>query len=179
MKTVAITGPTQGIGLAIAESLRARDYRIQGFSRELGYDIARDAEKIVAEASGADIFINNAHSGFTSVQLLYMIFEKWREQDKIIINISSDSGDGSKDFVHPYAVAKAALDKAVEQLQNVRSRCRVVNLRPGYVDTPRVAHVQAPKMAAVTVAEMVQWVLAQPPEIYLRNMSFRAREVDL
>ena len=57
---------------------------------------------------------------------------------------------------------KTALDKTIEQLQNTRPACRIMNLRPGYVDTHRVSYVQAQKLAPSYVAEVVGWMVQQP-----------------
>ncbi len=133
---LAITGHTKGLGAVIAAN-----YHSVGFSKSLGYDIQDPAvrTRIVAEASDCTVFVNNAYAGFAQVDLLYELFEVWQDQPKLIINISSNSGDGIKHKIHPYAVHKAALDKASEQLAYLDKSCKISTVRPGWLDTTRVA----------------------------------------
>ena len=82
---------------------------------------------------------------------------------KRIINIGSISSDGIKTKPHIYAVEKAALDKANEQLfyQGVNT-CVV---RFGYIDTPRVEKVSAEKMSVDYACSIIFWILKQPHRI--------------
>lgn len=172
-KKIAITGHTSGIGKGLYEFYMAQGAVVLGLSRSNGYDLGSNLQDIILESKDCQIFFNNAYVGFTNVELLYGLFEQWKDQDKLIVNLSSDSGDGTKSFVHPYAVTKAALDKACEQLQNVDSRCKVLNIRPGFVETPRVKDYDYPKLKVQDVVDVVDWCIKQPPHIYVRSLSFR------
>lgn len=164
---LALTGHTSGIGAAIVEQFPDA----LGFSRQTGHDLAdpKTIERIVAAAATSDVFINNAFYQMAQVDLLYALHAIWHDRNKTIIVISSNSGDGIKSYRHPYAVYKSALDKAVEQLQNLNNTCRIINLRPGYVDTPRVAHISANKLSPQYIAMLVAWVIGQPGHI--RNLT--------
>lgn len=176
-KKAIITGHTSGLGAAISSQLQSAGYATTGLSRKTGHDLLKGTGPFIDAARDADVFINNAYCGFINVQLLYQLFEIWRNQDKIIVNISSDSADGIKDFPHPYAIAKGALDKAAEELQHCpESRCRIIQIRCGYIDTPRVDEVSAAKMKPEIVAGAVLWCLQQPPDVYVRSLTLRARE---
>ena len=60
-KKIIITGHTNGIGKSIYNTFKEGSCReILGMSRSNGYDIDKDFDKIVEEATGAEIFINNA-----------------------------------------------------------------------------------------------------------------------
>lgn len=106
-----------------------------------------------------DIFINCKHNGFDQVDLLY----KAARLKKRIINISSNSGDGNKKTAHPYAVQKAALDKANEQLyyQGINT----TSVRFGYFDSPRVGMINANKMSIEYCVSVIDWVLNQPHKV--------------
>lgn len=106
-----------------------------------------------------DVFINCKHDGFEQVELLY----KAAELKKKIINISSNSGDGNKPYPHIYAVQKAAIDKANEQLyyQNVDT----TSIRFGWIDTPRVEMFDEYKMSVEYCVEVIDWVLNQPHRV--------------
>lgn len=106
-----------------------------------------------------DIFINCKHDGFRQVEMLY----KAAELKKRIINISSNSGDGIKNFIHPYAIQKIALDKANEQL--FYNGVNTTSIRFGYFDSERVAHINKPKMDLDYCFSVIDWVIKQPHRI--------------
>lgn len=170
---IGITGHTRGIGKAIADRLGA-DHEIVGLCRGNGFPIVH-TERLANSLDRCDLFINNAHDGIAQVRLLYEMHKRWANLPKMIICIGSNSPDGIKPHPHIYAVEKAALDKACEQLSNLPGRCRVINLRLGYVDTPRVAHIEANKMSADYVAEVVEWLIAQPGNVLVREMTLLPR----
>jgi len=106
-----------------------------------------------------DVFINCKHDRFQQVNLLYQA----AELNKKIINIGSNSPDQDKNKPHIYAVEKAALDKANEQLfyQGVDTTV----IRFGYFDSPRVAHINANKMSIDYCCSVVNWILEQPHRV--------------
>lgn len=131
-----ITGTRRGLGQALAEK----------------YGNCGSLEE-------CDVFINCKHDGFEQVELLY----KAAELKKKIINISSNSGDGNKPYPHIYAVQKAAIDKANEQLyyQNVDT----TSIRFGWIDTPRVEMFDEYKMSVEYCVGVIDWVLNQPHRV--------------
>ena len=133
MNTFYITGTRRGLGKLLKEK----------------YGCVDSLEK-------CDIFINCKHDGFSQVDMLY----KAAKMNKRIINISSNSGDGIKSFIHPYAIYKAALDKANEQL--FYNGINTTSVRFGYFDSERVAHVDKPKMKVEYCVEVIDWILNQP-----------------
>lgn len=159
MGTIAITGHTSGIGKAIYERLLLDGHEVVGFSRSCGFDIEQPDEIIDAMCT-FDAFVNNAHSSYAQVNLLQRLYPLWRDLDKTIICIGSNASE-STGRLHPYGTEKAALDHACDQLAPL-GRCRVSNLRLGYVDTPRVAAVRAPKLDTKIVADAVSWLLNLP-----------------
>jgi hypothetical protein len=134
----AITGHTAGLGKAIAHHVGVAN--TLGFSRSNGYDItnAQDRQRIVEAAQDCDVFINNAHADYNQTQLLYDLWQVWSEQDKIIVNIGSNTTDGIKYHPHEYSAQKASLEKANEQLANLNKPCRVTMFRFGYIGTERI-----------------------------------------
>lgn len=131
----AITGHSKGIGRVLFDNLDAI-----GFSRSNGYDITDrwDRRIIMEEAADCDVFINNAFTEHFQTTLLYEMFEYWKGRDKLIINIGSDTTCGIKKKPQQYTAAKASLDKASEQLSHLNDRCKVVNVKFGYVNTKRI-----------------------------------------
>ena len=135
----AITGHTSGLGKALTQYEDIKDNYI-GFSRSTGYDISdlNCRKQIIEEANNCQIFINNAYNGFAQTDLLYELFDVWKDRDKFIINISSNTTDGVKLFPHLYSAHKHSLEKAGEQLANSFYPCMVTTLKYGYLGTERI-----------------------------------------
>ena len=134
------------------------DFYITGTRRGLGEALSKFYDT-VDTLEECDVFINCKHDGFQQVELLY----EAAELDKSIINIGSNSPDGNKSWRHPYAVQKAALDKANEQLFYLGVNTTIV--RFGRFDTARVAHIDAPKMPVSYCVEVIGWILSQPHRV--------------
>ena len=160
----AITGHTAGIGLALYNKVQPNCI---GFAKSIGYDITvkEDRTKIIENSMDCDVFINNASSGIGQVYLLYELYEQWQHLDKIIVNISSDTTCGIKNYMHIYSAYKIALDKASEQLSHLNNKCKVINIRFGWVGTQRVLDNYKPKSyielddATKYIIEQVNWSL--------------------
>ena len=131
---------------------------ITGTRRGLG-EALKDLYGCTDTLEECDVFINCKHNGFEQVEMLY----KAAEIGKRIINIGSNSPDQDKRQPWPYAVEKAALDKANEQLfyQGVDTTI----IRFGYFDSPRVAHIEADKMSIEYCCSIVNWILQQPHRV--------------
>lgn len=174
MKKIAITGHTRGIGGAVYTAHQSSSV---GFSRSNGYDIRNDLHRkaIVEQAADCDVFINNAYHGWAQVDLLYMMADLWKRTDKLIINISSNSGDGIKKKSHVYAVHKTALDKAAEQLSRLDDSCRICTLRPGYIDTYRVSHVKDNKIPVDQILDVINWIMQCPNNYNINSLTIIPR----
>lgn len=176
---VSITGHTSGIGLDLHQKLSALGHSVLGFSRSNGFDLAEpnSIPRIINAAEGCSVFINNAHRDWAQVDLLYALFKAWEHRPTRIINIGSNSGDGTKNFAHPYAAVKTALDKAAEQLNNVPgSQCRIVTLRPGWVRTPRVQGLtENPMLDAQDITQVILWILSLPAHMHIPSITMEAK----
>lgn len=76
-KKIVITGHTKGIGKAIYDKFTEVSCReIVGMSRSNGYDIEKDFDKIVEEATGAELFINNAYRDQQQLKLFHALKDK-------------------------------------------------------------------------------------------------------
>ena len=113
----------------------------------------------VGNLEDCDIFINCKHDGFDQVRLLY----KAASQGKRIINIGSNSSDGFKTRPHIYAVEKAALDKANEQLYY--SGVNTTNIKFGWFDSPRVEQYNGYKMSIDYCVSVIDWIVNQPHKV--------------
>ena len=134
---IALTGHTGHVGKIIQ-----RKYEVIGFSRSTGHDIRTDRNKILELCENANVFINCAHGGpgFAQTNMFWDIFNLWKDQDKVIINIGTASADYSmwSTIRQQYSSEKAALIAAVEEAQNTEHKCKVSIINP-YIITENVA----------------------------------------
>tara|TARA_Y100001937_G_scaffold106724_1_gene148683 strand:+ start:674 stop:1237 length:564 start_codon:yes stop_codon:yes gene_type:complete len=176
MKKIVITGHTSGIGKSIHDKLSKEKYDVVGLSRSNGFDLKSKEgyAHFVNAIEDADIFINNAYHEWAQVDLLYLIYEKWQHTNKTIINISSVTGDSSKKHIHQYQIHKLALDNACMQLQPL-GKCKVINIKPGWVDTNFNPNKSIPKEIEILqpekIAELVEYVLNQPNQVFVKSIS--------
>ena len=173
-----ITGHTSGIGKGIYDFLDDARWQVEGFSKSTGWDI-NDPERIkwivnYAVENTVDVFINNAYHEWHQTELLFQLFEHWRYQKKTIINISSNAGEMvTRKDPQRYAIAKSALSDACVQLQFMKTECKVIDIKFGYVDTDRIAHIEGvEKLTVDDVVEQVVWILDQPDDIHIKSISF-------
>lgn len=76
-KRIIITGHTSGIGKAIYDKFtEVSCHEIVGMSRSNGYDIDANFDKVVEEAAGAEIFINNAYRDEQQLKLFNALKDK-------------------------------------------------------------------------------------------------------
>ena len=137
MKKIAITGHSRGIGKHLFDKFNPNTV---GFSLSNGFDILLPEHRaqIIELSKDCDVFINNAHASYAQTDMLIELFDVWKDDKKLIINIGSDATNGIKVDVHRYTFEKAALDKASKQLSLSKSKCRVTNLRLGWVGNERI-----------------------------------------
>jgi nucleoside-diphosphate-sugar epimerase len=159
---VAVTGHTAGIGKAISQWMVSQGHTVVGFSRTTGFDISNDAvlDKIVELCYDVDVFVNNAQHDFQQTKLLYMLQEKWQNQQRTIINIGSNRTQSwnHSHFSRPtyprhYHTAKLSMDEACRLLWSLGPWPRIMLVKPCGTQTPGQAdysnpnHVSAEDMA--------------------------------
>lgn len=154
---VAVTGHTSGIGKGLYENFLNKGYFVRGFSRSNGFDISilKDRLAIIEETKHFDIFINNAYNknDDSQLQMLRDIFKSWQNQNKKIINISSRGSSQN----HEYAISKRFQDIFCES--KLLEYPTIINIRPGYVDTPMIKHILNKKMSVDRVVTIVEFSL--------------------
>ena len=116
-KKIIITGHTRGIGKAIYDKFKEISCReIIGMSRSNGYDIEKDFDKIVAEASGCELFINNAYCGEQQLKLVEALKDK---VDMMIVM-------GSVSRLYPELIPT----DYVKNKQALAEACRIISINP-------------------------------------------------
>lgn len=75
MKCV-VTGHSKGVGKYIFDYLVSCGHEVIGVSRESGFDLTTDIDRVVEIAAGCDLFVNNAYVGDCQLQLLNQLHDK-------------------------------------------------------------------------------------------------------
>jgi len=167
---IAITGHTRGIGNAIYKYFET-EHQVIGFSRYNNYNISQDADRkrILEESNDCDIFVNNAFNDYDNSQTLMLkeIFNLWHSQkDKLIINISSR---WTKDK-NNYCLNKKDQDLFYEQ--NIFSYPKIINLKPGLINTERVLTQQGKKQETKTLIEILDFILKTKNTYAITSITF-------
>jgi hypothetical protein len=116
-KKIVITGHTSGIGKAIFDKFtEVSCHDIIGMSRSNGYDIDKDFDKVVEEATGAEIFINNAYRDSQQLKLFHAL----KDQVGSIVVMGSVSRHYPELIPTDYVHDKQALAEA----------CRLESINP-------------------------------------------------
>ena len=159
---IAITGHTSGIGKSLFDYFSQENDCI-GFSRSTGYNISQQSsrESIIADSADCDIFVNNAYSNYDDSQLFLLqgIYNSWKQQDKIIINISSRITDfpvNEKEAPLAYYETKRKQDIFC---LGKRSFPQILNLKFGITDTPRVKSVDKQKLESADIVDIVKFAI--------------------
>jgi nucleoside-diphosphate-sugar epimerase len=134
---IAITGHSAGIGQALATIYVKKGYEVVGLSRRNGYNI-RSIPKVAGMIEPCDVFINNAQVGFAQTELLWEMWRRWKGQDKVIVNVSTQMvlmQHASKTEWDEYLVQKKTLELAQETMTYRSELPMLILERPGAIAT--------------------------------------------
>ncbi len=167
---ITITGHTSGIGKALYEHLQ-KNHEVVGFSRSNGYDISLhdSRERIITQSQDCDIFINNAYNNFDRSQylLLEMMFNSWRgRSDRRIINISSRWTHADNIY------SKTKLEQDQFCLRHVGALPKIINVKPGLTDTPRVKSIPGNRMSCNQLVDAIQHILDTESVFNITSITF-------
>lgn len=132
----AITGHTSGFGHELHKLTDSI-----GFSRHNGFDINKkeDRVRIVEASCDCDVFVNNAYDKYGQIDLLYDVYNAWKDKPKLIVTVGSLASNAAEWRLRPclYSTVKKALDTATHQLVNSHDRkgCKLMIFKPGYMGT--------------------------------------------
>lgn len=116
-KKIIITGHTSGVGKAIYDKFKEISCReIVGMSRSNGYDIDKDFDKIVEEATGCELFINNTYRDSQQLKLFDALKNK---VDMMVVM-------GSVSRFYPELIPT----KYVHDKQQLAEACRLESIKP-------------------------------------------------
>lgn len=168
MKKIVITGHTTGIGKAIFEYFsKDPGNTVFGFSRSTGDNIKDSAvrNKIIEFSTDADIFVNNAYSWHDDSQLMLLqnMFLKWKDKDKLIINISSIAP--AAEVQTTYTLLKKGLDDFC--FSKTFQLPHILNLKPNWtmVENLRQEIGNKPHMSTAQVIDVLDFCINSPVKI--------------
>jgi hypothetical protein len=119
-KKIIITGHTQGLGRAIFDKFAEESCReIVGMSRSNGYDIDKDFDRIIEEATGCELFINNAYRNQQQTKLVNALKDK---VDMMIVM-------GSVSRFYPELIPT----DYVKDKQELAETCRLISIDPNSI----------------------------------------------
>jgi nucleoside-diphosphate-sugar epimerase len=138
---IAITGHTQGIGLALATVFQQYGHEVVGFSRSNGFDISEPQARQAMLAYDVDVFINNAYHPTGQTALLKELIDRWGNTNTLIINMSSkcimfptdDPDPLIQEYQEIYKAAKLEQEAIINDLLPHRNP-KLLNVVPGVVD---------------------------------------------
>jgi hypothetical protein len=139
----AITGHSKNIGKFIFDKYHADAI---GFSRQNGYDInnKNDRDRIIEKSYNCDVFINNAPAGFGQSELCLELWHRWKDTDKLIINVGSRIAESNvvlpdqHSHLLEYSMHKRTLKTLTEDLNKINTRVKVKYAWFAYVGTPEI-----------------------------------------
>ena len=134
---IAITGHSAGIGQALAKIYTEQGHEVIGLSRRIGYNI-RNIPKVASIIEPCEVFINNAQVGFAQTELFWEVWNRWKGQNKTIINISTQMTDNSvapEEEWDQYIIQKKALELAHWQCQERSLLPKLILIKPGAIAT--------------------------------------------
>tara|TARA_B110000046_G_scaffold33962_1_gene36565 strand:- start:88 stop:666 length:579 start_codon:yes stop_codon:yes gene_type:complete len=165
---IAIVGHTRGIGKAIADLYRKKNYTVVGLSSSNGYDLHCSQVEIMEQLDDCQLIVLNAYVGKGQMNLLKRIYGRFVFEDKKVVVITSTSGTPigeDEDLQNPeyidYCENKKNLIGYIEELQQelLNKPLSVYDICPDVVDTDMTKGLweDLPKLRADEVAEAVRY----------------------
>tara|TARA_E500000331_G_scaffold10668_1_gene9815 strand:+ start:1725 stop:2303 length:579 start_codon:yes stop_codon:yes gene_type:complete len=163
---IFITGHTRGIGKAVFDLYKSKDYLCYGISKSTGLDIDKDCDVIVQQMSNFKYIVLNAYDKDSQLRMLKSIIERYKNEPKKIAVITSTSGTRAgmdSSLKHQeynwYCKNKKALIEYIEKAQQdlFDKPIQIYDVCPDTVQTDMSEGLweEYPKLDANEVAECV------------------------
>ena len=163
---IFITGHTRGIGKAIFDLYKSKDYLCYGVSKSTGLDIEKDCDTIVQQMANFKYIVLNAYAKDSQLRMLKEIIALYQNDDKHVAVITSTSGtpagmDSSfkEQEYNWYCKNKKELIEFIEKSQQdlYDKPIQIYDICPDTVKTDMSQGLweEYPKLEATEVAECV------------------------
>ena len=173
---IFITGHTRGIGKAIFDLYKDKNYYCYGVSKSTGMDVDKDCDLIVQQMLNFDYIVLNAYEKDSQLRMLQMIVERYQNDPKKIAVITSTSGtpagmDSSlkQQEYNWYCKNKKSLIEYIGKIQQdlYEKPIQIYDVCPDTVQTDMSKGLweEYPKLHAQEVAECVDMCFTKPYNI--------------
>ena len=173
---IFITGHTRGIGKAIFDLYKGKNFLCHGVSKSTGMDINKDCDTIVQQMANFHYIVLNAYEKDSQLRMLQMIVERYQNDHKKIAVITSTSGTPAgmdSSLKHQeynwYCKNKKSLIEYIEKIQQdlYEKPIQIFDVCPDTVKTDMSKGLweEYPKLQAQEVAECVDMCFTKPYNI--------------
>ena len=173
---IYITGHTRGIGKAIFDLYKGKNFLCHGVSKSTGMDIDKDCDTIVQQMANFQYIVLNAYEKDSQLRMLQMIVQRYQDEPKKIAVITSTSGtpagmDSSlkQQEYNWYCKNKKSLIEYIEKIQQdlYDKPIQIFDVCPDTVKTDMSEGLweEYPKLQAQEVAECVEMCFSKPYNI--------------
>ncbi len=163
---IFVTGHTRGIGKAIFDLYKSKNYFCYGVSKSEGLDVDKDCDAIVQQMANFKYIVLNAYAKDSQLRMLKAIIDLYKNDEKHVAVITSTSGtqagiDSSlkQQEYNWYCKNKKELIQFIEKAQQDLYDCpiQIYDVCPDTVDTDMSDGLwdEYPKLDAGDVAECV------------------------
>jgi hypothetical protein len=171
---ISITGHNKGIGKVLHDMLVKEGHAVSGYDITNGYDLSTlsVANDVLTLSDECDIFINNAYVPYIQTYMLKEMISKWKDTNKLIINISSKMvfyDVENSDFVG-YKENKKTQNDVVKK--HIRQKLpHVLNIISGLVDTDLTARwTNTTKINPKDLSELVNILIKLRDKILVQEI---------
>ena len=173
---IFITGHTRGIGKAIFDLYKDKNFYCYGVSKSTGMDVDKDCDLIVQQMANFDYIVLNAYEKDSQLRMLQMIVGRYQNDPKKIAVITSTSGtpagmDSSlkQQEYNWYCKNKKSLIEYIGKIQQdlYEKPIQIYDVCPDTVQTDMSKGLweEYPKLHAQEVAECVDMCFTKPYNI--------------
>ena len=164
---IFITGHTRGIGKAVFDLYKSKNYLCHGVSKSTGLDIDKDCDIIVKQMANFKYIVLNAYAKDSQLKMLKEIIRNYQDDEKHVAVITSTSGTSAgmdRSFKEQeynwYCKNKKELIEYIEKSQQdlYDKPIQIYDICPDTVKTDMSEGLweEYPKLLAEEVAECVE-----------------------
>lgn len=164
---IFITGHTRGIGKAVFDLYKSKNYLCYGVSKSTGLDIDKDCDVIVKQMANFKYIVLNAYAKDSQLKMLKEIISNYQHDEKHVAVITSTSGTSAgmdRSFKEQeynwYCKNKKELIEFIEKSQQdlYDKPIQIYDICPDTVKTDMSEGLweEYPKLLAEEVAECVE-----------------------
>ena len=173
---IFITGHTRGIGKAIFDLYKGKNFLCHGVSKSTGMDVDKDCDTIVQQMANFQYIVLNAYEKDSQLRMLQMIVERYQNEPKKIAVITSTSGTQAgivsslkhQEYIW-YCKNIKSLIEYIEKIQQdlYEKPIQIFDVCPDTVKTDMSEGLweEYPKLQAQEVAECVDMCFTKPYNI--------------